>query len=147
MNIYEELKKHLAKELSPVGMEHVAWVTDPDDLCNEILDAYNRNSEVAPSVLTMDDLDDWMKYLSTDEKDNYKGYLKMLGFEGIPKNERSIRAVALSQDPDHIPMAGSNHTLPTFTKDSTKRIMLTHLDRWITASEKMAVTGFPVHQE
>ena len=147
---YREMVAHLAKQVNPVRMNDVAWESDPQELRDEINETYNRNSDTELKdlkELSDDDLLDWTQFLSKTELENYQEYLKVLGWDDLPKEERGVRAVALSQNPEKIFMAGTDDTLPTFTKDSTKRLMLTHLNRWVTSREKMAVTGFPVHEE
>lgn len=147
-DMYEKLRQHVRSGLEDVTLKHVPWETDLNRLRDEVLDNANTNCGLSPQEISEADLDDWLRFLSEDELRNYNEYLQILGMTHTPKEDRTLRAVCVGQNPakDYV-MMGTELQLPTFTKDSTKRILLTSLDRWITASEKMAVTGFPSHQD
>lgn len=146
--VYEKMSQFIQETSSEVTLEHVAWETDLCALREEAIENSNQNCGLSHQQLLDADLSDWQKFLSTDERNNYKAYLEKLNMHELPKESRSLRAVCVSQDPKAgFTMMGNATQLPTFTKDSTKRIMLTSLDRWLTTSEKMAVTGFPCHQD
>lgn len=128
-------------------MEHIAWVTEERDLLEEISESANKNAAAPTGKVTAEHLKDWLQFLSATELQNYEAYLEKLGLGSTPREERPLRAVAVGQNPDKLFMAGSEKSLPAFARDSTKRLMLTNLDRWLTAGEKMALTGFPVHKD
>ena len=144
--VYEGMVKHMQASIKPVTLDQIAWLRDESLLMEELMDSRNRNA-LSSAEITPESLSDWTQFLSTSELKNYKAYLEHLGMANTAKEERAFRAVAISQNPEHVCMAGSPTTLPTFTKESTRRVMLTSLDRWLTAVEKMAITGFPVHQD
>lgn len=147
-NMYEKLCQHVRSGLEDVTLKHVPWETDLNRLRDEVLDNANTNCGLSPQEISEANLDDWLQFLSEDELKNYNEYLQILGMTHTPKEDRTLRAVCVGQNPaKDFAMMGTELQLPTFTKDSTKRIMLTSLERWITASEKMAVTGFPSHQD
>lgn len=144
--VYSDMVKYL--DVKQVAMRDVAWVTDPWKLREEMLQNCNQNCGLSQSEIEkIDCTDNWLKLLSEEERTNYQGYLKRLGMEDQQPGDRLVRGVAVGQDHGEFPMMGNENQLPSFTKESTKRIMLTHLDRWLTAEEKLALTGFPVHQE
>ena len=147
--IYQKLKAMLAEKLEPVKLEHVGWMTLEENQCDlekEMEEVRNQNSLLSVKDLNGKDPKDWKNLLSSKEFDNYTNYLKKLNQFDIPKESRTPRAVCVGQDPSYMDMSGSQKKLPAFTTDSTRRIKLTHLDRWLTAKEKMSVTGFPIHK-
>ena len=146
--VYQSLVDHVQKGLEPVTMDQVAWVTDSVSLRDEMEQNRNQNSSITPEELMgMDVMASWLPLLSKDEQQKYQGYLEKLNLDKVPPNERPVRGVAVSQDPEEYCMWGSPKALPSFTKESTKRIMLTHMDRWLTSQEKAALTGFPCHKD
>lgn len=145
--VYTLLAESVQKHVSPIQLSDVAWVTDELALRDEALDGYNRNCELTAEQVASIDLKDWQPLLSKDERGNYDGYLKKLFMNHIEPSMRPTRMCCVGQDPTDWFMAGNSESLPTFTKDSTRRMMVTNLNRWLTAEEKMAVTGFPVHED
>ena len=147
VEMYESLKKYLQSQLDPVLMEHVAWVTDESILREEMLDSYNSKCNLSEEEIQKVDLKNWKPLLSQEEWNNYPGYLQKYYMNHLDPKIRPIRGMCVSQDPKFCCMAGSSETLPTFTKDSTRRVMMSNLDRWLTAYEKLAISGFPIHQD
>ncbi len=145
--IYHQLVEHVQADLKPVSLDQVAWETNLVKLKWEMQDTANLNSPLSPQDIEEMSTDDWKPLLSDAERKKYDGYLKKLGMDDVPKEKRGIRAVCVGQDPERYCMAGSETKLPSFTCESTKRIMMTHLDRWLTAREKASLTGFPVHKD
>ncbi|CAK9060774.1 unnamed protein product, partial [Durusdinium trenchii] len=148
--VYSNMVNHLQSVLEPVPLEDVAWMeaeSFPHELRQEMLENCNQNCALDRDKILHMDMSDWRVLLSSSEQANYRAYLKDLGQADLPKESRPIRAVCVSQDPSFINMGGSPEKLPAFTTDSTRRIMLTSKERWLTAAEKMAITGFPVHKE
>lgn len=131
-----------------VKLKDGLWITDPFELKREIEETYNTNCGVpASEVAHFDVFSDWSILLSEEERKNYRGYLEDLLMSDIHPSERHQRVVAVQQDPKHRPMISSpDGILPAFTKDSTKRLMITNLNRWMLAKEKLAISGFPVCQ-
>ncbi|CAK9072952.1 unnamed protein product [Durusdinium trenchii] len=148
--IYASLVEHVQSLIEPVSVYDAAWMTYEEnerDFRGEMIANRNANSTVAAHEVHSVNLSDWTPLLSDIEQKNYQQYLQSLGQDSLPRHEREIRGVCVGQDPVFMNMSGSPSKLPAFTTDSTKRIMLTDRDRWLTAAEKVAVTGFPVHKD
>lgn len=145
--IYSQLASHVAADWPPVQLADVAWENSEQHLREEMVAIANQKCSLTEDQILSMDLSDWRPLLSEEEQKKYLGYLKKLEMDHLPKEDRSIRAVCVAQDPEDRPMMGSPTSLPSFTTDSTKRTMMTHLDRWLTAREKAALTGFPVHKD
>lgn len=146
--LYAQMVDYLKEGLQPVQMSEIAWQKDPLKLRNEMLQTCNQNCGISYETIESMPLDGpWTDLLSKDERDNFVAYLKNLGMDSLPAQERGIRGVAVSQDATDYNMSGSFEQLPSLTRESTKRVMLTHLDRWLTVDEKLALTGFPVHED
>lgn len=146
--LYASMVAHLADGLQPVSMSDIAWQKDPMKLRDEMVQSCNQNCGISLDIIESMPVDGpWTELLSKDERNNYAAYLKNLEMDSLPAHERGVRGVAVSQDAIEYNMSGSFEQLPSFTRESTKRIMLTHLDRWLTVDEKLALTGFPVHED
>ncbi|CAK9086423.1 unnamed protein product [Durusdinium trenchii] len=148
--VYQRLVERLTSVMRPVELQHVAWMNGPEwekDLRQEMVENRNQNSVMSAEEAKTMEMTDWTGLLSSNEQANYTKYLEHLGQLDQPKELRQIRAVCVSQDPEYMFMAGSEDKLPSFTTDSTRRIMLTHLNRWLSAKEKMSLAGFPVHKD
>ena len=145
--IYALLVEYLKGHITPMELADAAWETSEDELRKEMVAIANQKSGLSADEILAMDISDWRPLLSEEERKKYIGYLEKLSMDHLPKHERAVRAVVVSQDPENFMMAGSETHLPAFTTDSTKRTMMTHLDRWLTAREKAAVTGFPVHED
>lgn len=149
VEVYQRISAFLQEKLQPVTMGHVCWATDPKDILHEVQENYNKSCGL--SLTEVSDIfsngdGDWLKLLSKTERDNYANYLEKLEMTDIPTMKREARGVCVSQNPDVVCMSGSAEALPAFTRESTKRIMMTNKDRWILALEKLAISGFPVHK-
>ena len=146
LRVYQELSTHVTSKLAPVKLQDAVWLKDPSLLRDELLDSANANCGLTLDQLQLMDLNDWRPALSQSEQEHYQKYLD--GLE-MPENlsERPLRGVCVSQNPDFIFMAGSNTSFPVFTKSSTRRVMLTSQNRWLSAIEKMALYGWPVHPD
>ncbi len=142
--VYGALSKHVKSKLSPVNMEDAVWLKDPKELRRELIESANIKCHLTEAQLEALDLGDWQHALSDTEKSNYKQYLSDLKM-AESKSERPLRAVCVGQNPEKRFMAGSETCFPAFTKSSTRRVMLTSHDRWLSAQEKMALYGWPVH--
>lgn len=149
VEVYQRISAFLQEKLQPVTMGHVCWATDPKDILHEVQENYNKSCGL--SLTEVSDIfsngdGDWLKLLSKTERDNYANYLEKLEMTDIPTMKREARGVCVAQNPDVVCMSGSAEALPAFTRESTKRIMMTNKDRWILALEKLAISGFPVHK-
>ena len=148
--VYQRLVEHLTSVMRPVELQHVAWMNGPEwekDLRQEMVENRNQNSVMSAEEAKTMEMTDWTGLLSSNEQASYRKYLEHLGQLDQPKELRQIRAVCVSQDPEYMFMAGSEDKLPSFTTDSARRIMLTHLNRWLSAKEKMSLAGFLVHKD
>eukprot|EP00438_Fugacium_kawagutii_P013977 Skav200728 [mRNA] locus=scaffold274:25283:38105:- [translate_table: standard] len=145
--IYSQLVSHVQAGVPPVELAHVAWEKSEQHLREEMLAIANEKCSLTEDQILAMDLSDWQPLLSEEERKKYAGYLNKLNMNDLPKEDRPVRAVCVAQNPEDRPMMGSATSLPSFTTDSTKRTMMTHLDRWLTAREKAALTGFPVHED
>lgn len=147
-DVYSSLSKCL-EDFEPVSLKDCLWVTDPVEFHREIEHTYNRNCGVEPQDLKeFDTSGDWSVLLSKEEKNNFQGYLKKLEMVDLEPSQRSQRVVAVQQCPVQMPMMSNpDGVLCGFTTDSTKRLMITNLNRWMLALEKLAIAGFPVTQE
>ncbi|CAK9084514.1 unnamed protein product, partial [Durusdinium trenchii] len=112
--VYLELSTMLQDKISPVKMEHIAWVTEERDLLEEISESANKNAAAPTGKVTAEHLKDWLQFLSATELQNYEAYLEKLGLGSTPREERPLRAVAVGQNPDKLFMAGSEKSLPAF---------------------------------
>lgn len=145
--IYARIVSHVQADVPHVELADVAWEKSEKHLREEMVAIANQKCSLTEAQILSMDLSDWQPLLSEEERKKYAGYLEKLHMENIAKEDRPIRAVCVAQDPKERPMLGSSTSLPSFTTDSTKRTMMTHLDRWLTAREKAALTGFPVHED
>ena len=146
--IYEKLVSHVQLGMVPVSMRDITWLRDPIKLKGEMEQHANQNCLISQEEIhDMDVNASWVPLLSKVEAEKYAEYLQKLKMDSIPTHERDVRGVAISQDPQDYCMWGSASTLPSFTTESTKRLMITHVDRWLCADEKMALTGFPVQKD
>lgn len=141
---YNSMKQHIKDQIEPVHLSGVIWVTQEHDLRMEMQDSYNRNCELPLDKVASISLQDWTALLSQEERENYSGYLKRLDMADKEVQDRELCVVAVQQDPVAFPMQSRGGTLPAFTTDSTKRLMVTNRDRWMLAKEKLACFGFPV---
>ncbi|CAK9030552.1 unnamed protein product [Durusdinium trenchii] len=144
---YNSMKQHIKDQIEPVHLSGVIWVTQEHDLRMEMQDSYNRNCELPLDKVASISLQDWTALLSQEERENYSGYLKRLDMADKEVQDRELCVVAVQQDPVAFPMQSRGGTLPAFTTDSTKRLMVTNRDRWMLAKEKLACFGFPVCKE
>ena len=144
--IYMALKEYLNTKLKPVFVEHTVWLDDPNLLREEMEQTANKNCGL-DSLETVP-LDDWQSLLSENKMKNYQGYLSKLEMDDIPVSERPLRLVAVAQDPVERPMQSTpGGVCCAFTSSSTTRLMITNKNRWLTAIEKAAMFGFPVHED
>lgn len=145
-DLYNAMTENLQSKLKPVQLNDCVWLDDPVHLREEMVQTANQNCFAEdPSTVP---LDDWLPLLSKDERDNLQKYLVKLNMSEVPLHERPLRVVALSQDPTHMPMMSTDAGVCcAFTASSTSRLMLTNQNRWMTAREKAAMCGFPVHED
>lgn len=147
--IYDEMKAFVLEHCpAPVTLADAVWLEDPFLLREEMAATANRNCLCGQANIQKVGLEDWTQLLSKEESDNYSVYLKKLGMLEVPAAERELKAVAVTQDPEEFPfMSKDDGTCCAFTTSSTKRIMLTSKNRWLSAVEKLAMAGLPVSQD
>eukprot|EP00438_Fugacium_kawagutii_P002424 Skav227973 [mRNA] locus=scaffold3773:15813:17004:- [translate_table: standard] len=146
-DMYKQLAANLKQKFEPVLFEDILWVDDPVALRQEMEQSANKNSLTKPEDIPNVPFDDWTCLLSKDELDNYKQYLKKFGMADMDPKDRQHRCCAVQQDAEGWGMTSTEDGVCCgFTCRSTTRLMVTGLERWVTAMEKAAMAGFPVHE-
>lgn len=143
--VYKSLAKVVTEKLQPVFMEEALWVEDENMLRQEM--AATATQTATTKAVHETPLNDWTSLLSDKEQKKYQAYLADLGMSDTVVQDRPLRAVAVSQSPDFIPMTSTVDGVCCGFTLSTPRVMLTNKNRWICALEKCAMAGLPVLED
>lgn len=146
-DMYQQLAANLKEKLEPVLFSDILWLDDPVALRQEMEHHTNKNAPTNPEDIASVPLDNWTTLLSEDELINYNQYLKQFKMEDIDPKDRPRRCCAVQQDAESRKMSSTEGGVCcAFTCGSTTRLMVTGLERWVTAMEKAGMAGFPVHE-